>query len=169
MTGKVLCSYACVLHDWCLALAPARCVSVSLHRLLLPLSACDCLRRPKLTGVHDVCKRKKTSVMPGDDVLESRSVVIDMLRIDTQASDSFFHKKNTSQKHMAGVLAIYVKKCPDVSQATMGGRETHMKAAHRVERNVWFSSRDEHFESIILNARKKLEFCMEPPCGHLPH
>ena len=24
--GKVLCSYACVLHDWCLALAPARCV-----------------------------------------------------------------------------------------------------------------------------------------------
>ena len=72
--GKVLCSYACVLHDWCLALAPARCVSVSLHRLLLPLSARDCLRgRPKLTGVHDVCKRKKTSVMPGDEVLKNRS------------------------------------------------------------------------------------------------
>ena len=59
--GKVLCSYACVLHYLCLALAPARCVSVSLHRLLLPSSACDCLRRPKLTGVHDVgkCKRKR--------------------------------------------------------------------------------------------------------------
>ena len=31
-----------------------------------------------------------------------------------------------------------------------------------------FSSRDEHFEGIILNARKKLEFCMEPLCGHSP-
>ena len=57
--GEVLCSCACVLHDLCRALASARCVSVSLHRLPLPLSACDCLRRPKLTGVHDVCKRKK--------------------------------------------------------------------------------------------------------------
>ena len=60
--GEALCSYACVLHDLCLALAPARCVSVSRHWLLLPLSACDCLRRPKLTGVHDVCKRKKKNI-----------------------------------------------------------------------------------------------------------
>ena len=71
--SKVLCSCACVLHDLCRALASARCVSVSLHRLPLPLSACDCLRRPKLTGVHDVCKRKKTSVKPGDEVVENRS------------------------------------------------------------------------------------------------
>ena len=125
--GKVLCSYACVLHDLCLALAPARCVSVSLHRLLLPSSACDCLRRPKLTGVHDVCKRKKTSVMPGDEVVENRSCLW-FLRTDTQALDPFFHKKSTSQKHMARVLAIYVEKCSDVSQAAMGGRETHTKS-----------------------------------------
>ena len=89
--GKVLCSYACVLHDLCLALAPARCVSVSLHRLLLPSSACDCLRRPKLTGVHDVCKRKKTSVMPGDEVVENRFCLW-FLRTDTQALDPFFPK-----------------------------------------------------------------------------
>ena len=73
--GEVLCLYACVLHDLCLALAPARCVSVSLHRLLLPSSACDCLRRRKLTGVHDVCKRKKKNVRharrrrPGEPIL----------------------------------------------------------------------------------------------------
>ena len=29
---------------------------------------------------------------------------------------------------MAGVLAINVEKCSDVSQAAMGGRETHMKS-----------------------------------------
>ena len=125
--GKVLCSYACVLHDLCLALAPARCVSVSLHRLLLPSSACDCLRRPKWTGVHDVCKGKKTSVMPGDDVLENRSYFC-FLRTDTQALDPFFTKKCTSQKHMARVLAIYVEKRSDASQAAMGGRETHTKS-----------------------------------------
>ena len=36
--------------------------------------------------------------------------------------------KCASQKQMAGVLAINVEKCSDVSQAAMGGRETHMKS-----------------------------------------
>ena len=118
--GKVLCSYACVLHDLCLALAPARCVSVSLHRLLLPCSACDCLRRQKLTSVYDVCKRKKTSVMPADEVVENRSCL--------WCFAHRYHKKCTSKKHMAGVLAIFVEKRSDVSQAAMGGRETHTKS-----------------------------------------
>ena len=126
--GKVLCSFACVLHDWCHALAPARCVSVSLHRLLLPSSACDCLRRPKLSGVHGVCKRKKkrppcqaTKLWRTDPVF---GFCAQILRLEI----FFFPQKNARHRKMARVLAIYVEKHSGVSQAAMGGRETHTKS-----------------------------------------
>ena len=97
---------------------------------------------------------KKTSVMPGDEVVENRSCLW-LFAHRYSGFRSFFHKKMHVTEKMAGVLAIYVGKCSDVSQATMGGRETHMKAAHQVERNVWLSSTVEHFEGIVRNARKK--------------
>ena len=54
---------------------------------------------------------------------------------------------------MAEVLAINVKKCSE-KQRWEEGKPTR-KAAHQVERTVWFSSTDEQFEGIIRNARKK--------------
>ena len=80
-----------------------------------------------LTGVHDVCKRKKTSVMPGDEVVENRSCLW-FLRTDTQALDPFFQKKSTSKKKWLESWTSMLKKRSDVSQAAMGGRETHTKS-----------------------------------------
>ena len=125
--GKVLCSYACVLHDLCLALAPARCVSVSLHRLLLPSSACDCLRRPKLTGVHDVCKRKK-NIRHARRRSCGEPILSLVFAHRYSGFRSFFSQKNARHRKMARVLAIYVEKRSDVSQAAMGGRETNTKS-----------------------------------------
>ena len=65
--------------------------------------------------------------MPGDEVVENRSCLW-FLRTDTQALDAFFPKNMHVTEKLAGVLAISVEKRSDVSQAAMGGRETHTKS-----------------------------------------
>ena len=54
--------------------------------------------------------------------------VFGFLRTDTQALDAFFPKNMHVTEKLAGVLAIYAEKRSDVSQAAMGGRETHTKS-----------------------------------------
>ena len=64
---------------------------------------------------------------PASNVLENRSYFL----ICTQMFRLWIlvlKNKCASQKQMAGVLAINVEKCSDVSQAAMGGRETNMKS-----------------------------------------
>ena len=62
-------------------------------------------------------------VWPASDVLVNRSyflIFAQMFRLRILV----LKNKCASQKQMAGVLAINVEKCSDVSQAAMGGRET---------------------------------------------
>ena len=156
----------CVLHDLFLALAPARCVSVSLHRLLLPCSACDCLRRRKLTSVHDVCKRKKTSVMPGDEVVENRSCLW-FLRTGTQALDPFFSKKIHVKEKMARVLDIYVEKALRREPSSDGRKGNPHEKLHIRLREMFGCPLQLSTSKALFETQERREFCMEPPCGHL--
>ena len=109
-----------------------------------------------MTGVHDVCKRKRTSVMPGDEVLENRSYFL-IFAHRCSGFRSFFFLK-THARHRNKWLESWPSMLKSAQtwarQRWEEGKPTR-KGAHQVERNVWFSSTDEQFEGITRNARKK--------------
>ena len=67
-------------------------------------------------------------VRPASNVLENRSYFLIFAHKCSGFGSFVLKTKCASQKQMAGVLAINVEKCSDVSQEAIGGRETHMKS-----------------------------------------
>ena len=71
------------------------------------------------------------------------------------SSFRFFFKKCKSQKKWLESWPSMLKSAQTRAKRRWEEGKPTRKAAHQVERNVWFSSTVEHFEGIIRNARKK--------------